>query len=151
MGRLEDEYFIDKTESERIMHPDNQEDFRNRQHMKRVLVVEDDHDMQAIIKMAIYDFCNMAFVDNGMDALPKALQFEPDLILLDWMLPKIAGHQLIKMFRAKEQLKDVPIIFITAKNTPSAKQTAMKLGVQDFIGKPFDPKDLINTVKKHLG
>ncbi|MEQ8154159.1 MAG: response regulator transcription factor [Clostridiaceae bacterium] len=114
----------------------------------RILVVDDDENICELIKMylnsANYD---SRVVHNGKDAQEAFSEYKPDLVLLDIMLPHIDGIDLLKWIRKEG---DIPVIMLTAKGDTFDKVLALELGADDYILKPFEPKELLARVKAVL-
>lgn len=115
---------------------------------KKILVVDDEMPISDIIKFNLlkegYDV-ETAF--DGEEALKKAYQYQPDLVLLDVMLPKLDGFQVCRKIR--ESFK-MPIIMLTAKEEEVDKVLGFELGADDYITKPFGMRELIARVKANL-
>ena len=115
---------------------------------KRVLLVEDEAPIREMLKFVL--------VQSGYDtieaedypiALEKLVEPYPDLILLDWMLPGGSGVQLAKHLKQHEYTRDIPIIMLTARGEEEDKVRGLEAGADDYITKPFSPKELIARVK----
>ncbi len=116
---------------------------------KTVLIVEDEVAISDIIKFNIESQGFSALVAyDGEDALQKAEQHDPDLILLDVMLPKIDGFEVCKRVRAKNN--NVPIIILTAKEEEVDKVLGLELGADDYITKPFSMRELIARINANI-
>ncbi len=92
---------------------------------------------------------NLVFAENGTEAIQKAVEIVPDLILLDIMMPEIDGFEVCRRLRADKKLSDVPIVMVTALDNKEAKIEGINAGADDFITKPFDKEELrarVNTV-----
>ena len=90
--------------------------------------------------------------NSGEEALEKLQKLEPDLILLDMLMPGMSGMDLCQKLKADPKLKHLKVMFLTVIKATSAGQKQMKnLGVLDYITKPFEPDDLIVRIKKVLG
>ncbi len=116
--------------------------------MKRLIYsVEDDKDISYIIKMALENAgYEVKIFDNGEDFLKEFKEVKPDLILLDMMLPKIQGQDILKIIRADESNNDIDIIIISANKLVSDKVDGLNLGADDYIAKPFDILELVSRV-----
>jgi two-component system OmpR family response regulator len=117
--------------------------------LERILLVEDEPDIQAITRVALemiggfkLEVCN-----SGVEALQKAPEFAPDLILLDVMMPVMDGPGTLAALRNLTQTATTPVIFMTAKVHPSEVAEYIKLGALDVIAKPFDPMHLASNIK----
>ncbi len=118
---------------------------------EKILVVEDEKD---IIKMLEYNLKKEGFrvIDarDGEDALDMALREQPDIILLDLMLPGMDGLEVCKNLKRETRTASIPIIMVTAKSQESDKIVGLELGADDYITKPFSPRELIARVKAVL-
>ena len=107
--------------------------------MAKILLVEDDPNIRMAAEFALSDAGHsIVACDNGTDGFASALSIEPDLILLDLMLPGMSGHDFLKEYRA--QNASVPIIVLTAYTSEQEKVLCLDLGADDFISKPFFSK-----------
>lgn len=116
-----------------------------------ILVVEDEPAIQELIAV------NLSFAGHKVlradDAEQAKLLIDaelPDLILLDWMLPGLSGLQLARQIRQDERTKDIPIIMLTAKGEEADKVEGLESGADDYITKPFSPKELMARIKAVL-
>ena len=116
--------------------------------MKKILIVEDDISIADIEKdyLEINGY-EVKLVHDGLIAMDVFNEYNPDLVLLDLMLPGKDGYELCYEMR---KIKEVPILMVTAKNAVSDKVLGLGLGADDFITKPFDPSELVARVKAHL-
>ncbi|MDD5281516.1 MAG: response regulator transcription factor [Candidatus Omnitrophica bacterium] len=118
---------------------------------EKILIVEDEKD---IIKMLEYNLKKEGFkviaARDGEDALDLALREYPDLILLDLMLPGIDGLEVCRTLRKDTKTAPIPIIMLTAKSQESDKVVGLELGADDYITKPFSPRELIARIKAVL-
>jgi two-component system phosphate regulon response regulator PhoB len=116
-----------------------------------VLVVEDD---AAIATMLRYNLEKEGFAVNatasGQEALDDIKSRAPDLILLDWMLPDLSGVELCRRLRADDTTRGVPIIMLTARGEESDRVQGLDAGADDYIIKPFSPKELIARIRAVL-
>ena len=115
---------------------------------KRVLLVEDDTPIREMLKFVLvqsgYETID---AEDYFIALEKLVEPYPDLILLDWMLPGGSGVQLAKHLKQQEFIRDIPIIMLTARGEEEDKVRGLEAGADDYITKPFSPKELIARVK----
>lgn len=118
---------------------------------KEILIVEDNEDNSALAeKILNYYGFSTHIASNGRAALEYCEKRHPDLILMDLSLPDIDGMETTRMLRKKPTYKAVPIIALTAHAMPGIQETALEAGLNDFISKPFLPKDLLTIIKKYL-
>ena len=115
---------------------------------QKILIVDDDNNIAELISLYLTKECfETRIVNDGEQALKDFASFQPDLILLDLMLPGIDGYQVCREIRAKS---DVPIIMLSAKGEVFDKVLGLELGADDYILKPFDSKELVARVKAVL-
>jgi len=108
-----------------------------------ILIVDDNEYGRDIIKrLLIVKGYQLAFAGNGVEALTKAAQLTPDLILLDVMMPGMDGFEVCRRLRQDPILAEVPIIMLTALDEPQARMRGIEAGADDFISKPFDRDEL---------
>ena len=115
---------------------------------QKILIVDDDENIAELISLYLIKECfETMIVGDGESALTAVDSFEPNLILLDLMLPGIDGYQVCREVRAKRQ---TPIIILSAKGEVFDKVLGLELGADDFMEKPFDSKELVARVKAVL-
>ncbi len=115
---------------------------------KKVLVVDDERNIVEILKINLQKEGYVVFeAFDGEDALNKAMTVEPDLILLDVMLPKLDGFSVCKKIREKSS---VPILMLTAREEELDKVLGLELGADDYITKPFSVRELMARVKANM-
>jgi two-component system response regulator VicR len=116
---------------------------------KKLLIVEDDKNISYIIsenaKIEGYE-CDVSY--DGEDGLNKALRYAYDLILLDLMLPKIEGFDICK--RIRQEKITTPVIILTAREEEVDKIRGLELGADDYVTKPFSPKELFARIKANI-
>ncbi len=116
-----------------------------------ILVVDDD---RFVLKMFHSILQSKGYIpltaSNGLEGYRAAKNFKPDLILLDIMMPRMDGFQTLEKIRHDEEIKDVPIIIVTAKADTNTFLKALKLGANDFIAKPFSRGDLLRKIRTAL-
>lgn len=120
---------------------------------KRILLVEDDDALANVYLMRLQaEGYEVRRVANGEDALSDALSFNPDLILLDVMMPKVSGFDVLDMLRNTPETAQVKVIMLTALSQDSDKERAQSLGVNDYLVKSqVVIADVMERVKHHLG
>lgn len=118
--------------------------------LERILLIEDDTDIQVVGQMALEAVggYTVNVCSSGQEALAQVGAFDPDLILLDVMMPGMDGPTTLGHLRADPATKNIPIIFMTAKVQPAEVQSYQALGALNVIAKPFDPMTLAQTVQK---
>ncbi|WP_346859881.1 hybrid sensor histidine kinase/response regulator [uncultured Draconibacterium sp.] len=116
-----------------------------------VLIVDDNPNNLKIIALILRSFnYKIVIATNGEQAIEMVEKTLPDIILLDVMMPKIDGFETCRLIKAKDEYKDIPIIFITALNDTESLVKGFKAGGVDYITKPFNKDELISRVKTHL-
>ncbi len=120
---------------------------------KKILLVEDD-DALASVYITRFDAEGFTVkrVPNGEEALSAALEFRPDLILLDVMMPKVSGFDVLDILRNTPETANVRVIMLTALSQDTDKQRAIDLGVDDYLVKSqVVIADVVDKVRQHLG
>lgn len=119
--------------------------------MAKILIVDDEPDIVAALgirmKSAGYEVIAAA---DGMEGLDAARKQNPDLILLDIMLPKLDGYKVCRILKFDENYRHIPIIMITAKVTDVNKKMGEEVGADAYITKPFNPEELMAKIKETL-
>jgi len=117
--------------------------------MKKILIIEDEKDMVTGLKFNLEarDYTVIAAYD-GEAGYKKALSENPDLVILDLMLPKLNGYEVCKIL--KKEIPDLPIIMLTAKSQEAEIVTGLELGADDYITKPFSVLELLARIKAVL-
>jgi len=115
---------------------------------EKILIVEDDRDIVELIQYNLEkENFKIQVATNGQKALDQARRHHPDLILLDLMLPEIDGLEVCKILKKDSKTSHIPIIMLTAKSSESDKIIGLELGADDYITKPFSPKELIARIR----
>ncbi len=115
---------------------------------KKILVVDDEKRIVEIVKAYLErDGYQVAIAYDGKAALDLARKEDPDLVVLDLMLPEVSGWDVCRTLR---QESDVPIIMLTARDDTTDKVLGLELGADDYVTKPFDPKELVSRVRAVL-
>ena len=116
-----------------------------------ILVIEDEPAIQELISYNLKQAGHQALkADNAEQALNLVQNALPDLILLDWMLPGISGVEFARRLRSDKRTKAIPIIMLTARSEEQDKLTGLETGADDYITKPFSPRELNARVKAVL-
>ena len=120
---------------------------------KKILLVEDDVALAAVYRSRLeLEGFEINEVNNGEDALSAAISFKPDLILLDAMMPKISGFDVLDILRNTPETTNIRVIMLTALSQPMDKERAEQLGVDDYLVKSqVVIGDVVARVKHHLG
>lgn len=117
--------------------------------LERIVYVEDDIDIQAVARMAleVVGGFTVGIFSSGQEAIEGVAAFSPDIILLDVMMPGMNGPEVLKKLREQPLLKEIPVIFMTAKVQSKEVDFYKSLGALDVIAKPFDPMLLPDQLK----
>jgi len=117
--------------------------------LKRICYVEDDEDIQRIVRMTLERVGNMTVevVGDPTMAIEAMTAFRPDLVMLDWMMPKMDGPTLFRQMKLRPETSSLPVVFITAKASPHDLEELLRLGAAGAISKPFSPKDLPDQLR----
>lgn len=114
----------------------------------KILIADDDRNICELLKIYLEkEGCNVVLAGDGEEALSKFEAEEPDIILLDVMMPRLDGWQVCRELRKRS---DCPIIMITAKGETFDKVLGLELGADDYVVKPFEPKEIVARVKAVL-
>ncbi len=118
---------------------------------KRILIVEDEPDVVDMIEINLKSFgYQISSVDNGVDALAKVQSQRPDLIILDLMIPKLSGLDVCKSLKKNADTATIPIIILTAKTEEVDRIVGLEIGADDYVTKPFSPRELSLRVQSVL-
>lgn len=118
---------------------------------KTVLIVDDESAIREMIAVALEmaDY-HCLEASNARDAYMTIVDQRPDMILLDWMLPETSGIELVRRLKRDENTAEIPIIMLTAKSAEDNKVQGLEVGADDYITKPFSPKELVARLKAVL-
>ncbi len=116
---------------------------------KTILIVDDEPQLAGFVKMRLeannYD---VILASDGVEGLKKVREEKPDIILLDIQMPNLNGFSMLTKLRDNSETRSVPVIMLTAKDTPDSIARALEIGANDYIVKPFDSKVLLEKIKK---
>ena len=113
-----------------------------------VLVCEDEPALRELIRVSLNDAYELAEADDGVECLEVARRVPPDLIVLDMMMPRLNGLEVLDALRSDEELADTPVIVLTAQ--PAAREDALRSGATRVMVKPFTPDDISAAVAEVL-
>lgn len=117
---------------------------------RRLLIIEDNHDIATYIGSLFTDQYAILYAKNGKEGLEKALEFIPDLIITDLMMPGMDGLQVCRQVRENEIINHIPIIVVTAKITEEERIKGIEAGADAYLSKPFNTEELRTRVEKLL-
>ncbi len=116
-----------------------------------ILVVEDEPPLVEVIRYNLEsNGYRVAVAEDGEEAMLRVVEEPPDLVVLDWMLPKMSGIEVCRQLRRGAETRGLPIIMLTARTEESDKIQGLDSGADDFIAKPFSPKELMARVRAVL-
>src|ERR1700684_521321 len=119
--------------------------------MKRVLLIEDDRDIVELVRYNLErEGFQFAAATDGATGLAQLRKTPPDLLLLDLMLPKLSGLEICKEIRRDQSLNRLPILMLTARGEEADRVVGLEMGADDYVTKPFSPRELIARVKALL-
>ena len=116
-----------------------------------VLIIEDEPNQAELIRYNLEsEGYRVAIACDGEDGLIQAMETIPDIILLDWMIPKVSGIEVCRQLRKIESTTEIPIILLTARSEESDKVRGLDIGADDYITKPYSIKELLARVRAAL-
>ena len=117
----------------------------------KILIVEDERDIADLLRYNLQEAgFKTDYVRNGTDALQRAVEKTPDLILLDLMLPEVDGMIVCRLLKNDPRTKNIPIVMVTAKTEEKDRVAGLELGADDYITKPFSPREVVLRVSAVL-
>jgi DNA-binding response OmpR family regulator len=116
--------------------------------MAKILIAEDEKDIRELIVFSL-QFAGFEVVPavDGQDAVEKASEVMPDLIMMDVRMPRMTGYEACAKMKTIDSIKDIPVVILSAKGQESEIQTGLNAGAYEYILKPFAPDELIQRVK----
>jgi two-component system, OmpR family, response regulator MtrA len=121
-------------------------------HVPVLLVADDDEDILTLVQLRLSrSGYEVVVARDGEEALRLAQEKHPDLAVLDWMMPKASGIEVLRAIRADAEIADIPVVLLTARASESDVQEGMDAGADDYVAKPFSPQELAARVHSILG
>ena len=119
--------------------------------MAKILIAEDERDIRELVNFSL-QFGGFTVVQavNGAEAVEQARKELPDLILMDVRMPKMTGYEACRQMKSMPELRDIPVVFLSAKGQESEIQTGLESGAEEYILKPFAPDELVKQVQAVL-
>lgn len=115
----------------------------------RILIAEDERDIRDLIAFSLrYGGFEVVEAANGQEAVDRAVEVKPDLILMDVRMPKMTGYEACKKLKAIDGMKHIPVIFLSAKGQEAEIQQGLDAGAEEYILKPFAPDELASKVRE---
>jgi CheY-like chemotaxis protein len=119
--------------------------------MAHILVAEDERDIRELINFTlVFAGHQVTQAANGAEAVELAPKVKPDLIMMDVRMPKMTGYEACRQMKQMDEVKDVPVIFLSAKGQDEEVQTGIEAGAVAYILKPFSPEDLTRQIGEIL-
>jgi DNA-binding response OmpR family regulator len=119
--------------------------------MAKILIAEDERDIRDLIAFTLrFAGYEVFSASNGQEALDMAPNINPDIILMDVRMPRMTGYEACKAMKANPDLKDIPVVFLTARGQESEVQQGLEAGAEEYLLKPFAPDHLTLRVKAIL-
>lgn len=119
--------------------------------MSKILIIEDDKDIAELVEFNLkQENFRVQTASNGSKGLAKAKESKPDLIILDLMLPDMGGFDICKALKADESTKKIPVLILTAKSEEIDRIVGFEVGADDYLTKPFSPRELVLRIKAVL-
>lgn len=117
----------------------------------RILLVDGDVWMQRVVISALrhQDFC-IETANDGFTGLNAAMRSHPDLVISDVLMPRMNGWRLVRQLRAQREFAGTPFMFLSGLASPETRRHSFRLGADDFLPKPFDPRELVVRVQSVL-
>ena len=118
---------------------------------ENILIAEDDANIAELVKIILeVKGYSITWAKDGQEAMDLAQEIVPDLILLDVMMPRLNGYEVLKLLKENDSLNHIPVIFLTVKGETDSKVVGLRMGGHDYITKPFDLDELIARVEAAL-
>ncbi len=119
---------------------------------KKVLIIDDDFQIIKIIKYKLLlEGYEVFSALNGVEGLKLAFTELPALIFMDIMMPEMNGYEVLRLLKSDKRTKTIPVVMVTARTQDSDKEKAERIGIVDYVHKPFSPQTLVNVLKRILG
>lgn len=119
--------------------------------MSKILVIEDEKNIrETIMEILELNDYNVAAAENGLIGVAKALQFKPDLIVCDVMMPEMDGFETLRNIRSINEISNTPFVFLTAKTERRDFREGMNSGADDFLNKPFNTQELLQVIELRI-
>ena len=116
--------------------------------MARILIAEDEPDIRELVAFTLrFAGHEVTTTANGEEAIQQAAQLIPDIIIMDVRMPRMTGYDACRAMKADTKLKDIPVVFLSAKGQDSEIQTGLDAGAEEYLLKPFAPDQLAERIK----
>ena len=119
--------------------------------MTKILIAEDERDIRELVSFSLqFGGFTVVQATNGAEAVEQAQKELPDLILMDVRMPKMTGYEACRQMKMIDALRDIPVVFLSAKGQETEIQTGLEVGAEEYILKPFAPDELVKQVQAVL-
>jgi DNA-binding response OmpR family regulator len=119
--------------------------------MAKILIAEDERDIRELVSYSLqFGGFTVVQATNGVEAVEQAQKELPDLILMDVRMPKMTGYEACRQIKTIDTIRDIPVVFLSAKGQESEIQTGLEVGAEEYILKPFAPDELVKQVQAVL-
>jgi DNA-binding response OmpR family regulator len=119
--------------------------------MAKILIAEDEPDIRELVAFMLrFAGYEVMAASNGEEAVQAATREVPDLVLMDVRMPRMTGYDACRLMKSNPTLRDVPIVFLSAKGQESEIQSGLEAGAEEYLLKPFSPDELTNRVRNIL-
>jgi DNA-binding response OmpR family regulator len=119
--------------------------------MAKILIAEDERDIRELVSFTLkFAGYEVVAASDGQDAYEKTLAEKPDLILMDVRMPRMTGYEACKKMKEEPSIKNIPVVFLSAKGQEAEIRTGLEAGADEYILKPFAPDELIARVGELL-
>jgi DNA-binding response OmpR family regulator len=119
--------------------------------MTKILIAEDERDIRELVSFSLqFGGFSVVQATNGAEAVEQAQKEMPDLILMDVRMPKMTGYEACRQMKTIDAIRDIPVVFLSAKGQESEIQTGLEVGAEEYILKPFAPDELVKQVQAVL-
>ncbi|MFM7605066.1 MAG: response regulator transcription factor [Prosthecobacter sp.] len=119
--------------------------------MSRILIVDDEKDITVLVTLHLsQEGCEVIAVHNGLEVLETAAKERPQLIVLDIMLPGLDGWQVFRSLRTDARTRSIPVLMLSARSQPRDRINGLEMGADDYLTKPFSPRELVLRIRAIL-
>ncbi len=116
----------------------------------KIFIIEDNRETRKFLETVLSKEFEVHSSENAMTGIEHVKKHPPDLIIMDVLLPNLDGFEACTILKNEDKTRNIPIIFLSAKNTSSDAAQGLDLGAEDYMGKPFDYKELISRIRARL-
>lgn len=118
--------------------------------MARILLVDDDETVGKVFRLGLANANIDVVMCTGVEALSTAMRTQPDIAVVDVMMPDVDGPEVVRQFRSNASTARIPVVFLSAKDASELKVIASQAGAVKYLTKPFSPRELFSVVKDYL-